>query len=168
MLGADRMASDHQRRRQVAVTQTLGDPGPLAVGAAPGDNFPVTLDAKNIFVITVHTDRAQGRLTPQQAATGSVDTTHGGLKSAHANHVANAAGPPTRSTRRSISLVPRGEAMGASQRTAPLDGLSPTRRPPMPVTKVSPTANKTPDCRSTRDSPGRCWFQSLRPEPARF
>ena len=64
---------------------------------------------------------------------------------------------PTRSTRRSTSLVPRGVAIGASQRTLPLQRVR--GRPggrPGPTTSVSPRPACTPAWRSTSGSPGRC------------
>ena len=55
--------------------------------------------------------------------------------------------------------------MATSHRVLPLPGFMPTRRPPRPATKVSPTASNTPAWRKTRASPGRCWLHSFRPEP---
>ena len=48
-----------------------------------------------------------------------------------------AAPGPTRSARRSTSLVPRGLASATSQRTLPRSGSSPTSRGPCPTSRVS-------------------------------
>ena len=65
-------------------------------------------------------------LRPQQRAALGIDAAHGRLEGARADHVARrAAGGPTRSARRSTSLVPRGVASGTSQRTVPRSGSTP-------------------------------------------
>ena len=69
---------------------------------------------------------------------------------------------PTRSTRRSTSLVPRGEPTGTSQRTLPGSGSMPTRRGACPRPACPCTAISTPDCRNASASPGRCRFHRRR------
>src|SRR5659263_217612 len=79
--------TDHQRGGQTVVAHTFRHPNALTIDAPPGHDLPITLDAKNRFVIPMDTHIAKRWLGPKQVAANRVDTAHRGLKCTRTDHL---------------------------------------------------------------------------------
>ena len=127
------------RRAQAAVQQRLRGPGDVAVGVRQARDAVRGIGAEDAARRRRRWRRCRRPcLVQTQRAALGVDAADRRLeRRARRRMSPTRSAGPTRSARRSTSLVPRGEPIGTSQRSAPLSGSMPARRGPWPTTSVS-------------------------------